>query len=444
MSDARSGNSVRRLRHSRSRGKARLGEPGSPGMTHERTRGWRSLSAATVAAIALAACTARGSSPAAAPPGTSAGVDSQTAAPQPPVTASPVEDVPSGLAWATGGTAIGLPTPEVPLTELRSGGPPPDGIPPIDEPKFVPASAVDFIADSEPVLALEIGGESRAYPVQILLWHEIVNDVVAGVPVAVTYCPLCNSAVAYDRRVAGRVATFSTSGLLWNSALVMYDRQTETLWSHFTGRAIAGVLTGTELDTYPVATVPWSVWRDAHPTSLVLSRDTGFDRSYGSNPYPGYDDVTSQPFLFDGEVDGRLTAMSRVVGIIRAGDATAVPLTDLRERKVISLGRSGPPITIWWAAGTSSPLDASRVADGDDIGSTAVFSPVVGELSLTFHAGQGGFIDDQTGSTWNLLGTAIAGPMTGTQLDAVEHVDTFWFAWATFRPDTTLTHGGEE
>ncbi|GIU89787.1 MAG: hypothetical protein KatS3mg010_0886 [Acidimicrobiia bacterium] len=178
---------------------------------------------------------------------------------------SPREDVVSGLSIAQGGSAGGAPEPLVDLREIRSGGPPPDGIPSIDEPVFVRAADVDFLADEEPVLALEIDGDARAYPVQILVWHEIVNDTVAGTPVAVTYCPLCNSAVAYDRRVEGRVLEFGTSGLLWNSALVMYDRQTETLWSHFTGQGIVGVLTGVELATFPVATVPWSVWRDAHP-----------------------------------------------------------------------------------------------------------------------------------------------------------------------------------
>ena len=121
---------------------------------------------------------------------------------------------------------------------------------------------------------------------------------VGGVPVAVTYCPLCNSAVAYDRRVDDQIVEFGTSGMLLNSSLVMYDRQTETLWSHFTGEGIVGELTGSQLVTFPVSTVPWGLWRDANPDGLVLSRDTGFDRSYGRNPYPGYDDVNGQPFLF--------------------------------------------------------------------------------------------------------------------------------------------------
>ncbi|MCB9395960.1 MAG: DUF3179 domain-containing protein [Acidimicrobiaceae bacterium] len=354
------------------------------------------------------------------------------------VVSSAEEDVPSALLAARGGTVPGLPTPEVSLLELISGGPPPDGIPPIDEPVFVAAADADFLADDEPVLAIEIDGDARAYPVQVMIWHEIVNDTVGGVPVAVTYCPLCNSALAYDRRVGDRVVSFGTSGLLWRSALVMYDRQTESLWSHFTGAAIAGVLTGTELDTFPVATVPWGEWRDARPDGIVLSRDTGVERDYGRNPYPGYDDVNGTPFLFEGEVDGRFTAMTRVVGVELDGAALAVPLIVLRERPVIDAVLAGVDLTVWWSPGTVSALDEGEIVDGDDIGSTGVFVPMVDGRRLTFRSGAAGVVDDETGSTWNLFGEAIAGPLTGERLEQVAHVDTFWFAWAAFRTDTAV------
>lgn len=357
------------------------------------------------------------------------------------VPASPTEDVPSALVAALGGDVDGLPTPLVPLDELRSGGPPPDGIPPIDEPVFVRAGSVDFLDDSEPVLALDVDGDSRAYPVQVMIWHEIVNDTVGGVPVAVTYCPLCNSALAYDRRIGERVVTFGTSGLLWNSALVMYDRQTGSLWSHFTGEAIAGVLTGTELGAFPVATVPWGAWRDAHPDGIVLGRDTGFVRDYGVNPYPGYDDLESEPFLFEGEVDGRFTAMTRIVGVEGVDGAVGVPLVTLREQRVVRVELDGAPLVVWWQPGTSSALDADDIAGGDDVGSTGAFVPVVDGQVLSFVATQGGFVDDRTGSTWDLFGRATAGPLAGRQLEQVPHVDTFWFAWSTFRPDTAVYSG---
>ena len=344
----------------------------------------------------------------------------------------------SGLAIHRGEQVDGAPEPLVDLDEIRSGGPPPDGIPSIDDPTFLRPDEVDFLGETEPVLAVEIDGDVRAYPVQILMWHEIVNDTVGGVPVAVTYCPLCNSAVAYDRRVDGRVLEFGTSGLLWNSALVMFDRQTETLWSHFTGQGIVGELTGTEIDKFPVATVPWGVWRDAHPDGMVLSRDTGFDRSYGRNPYPGYDDVNSEPFLFEGEVDGRYTAMTRIVGVEIGADALGVPLVTLQEEQVVTAEVGGTDLVLFWAPGTASALDADDVAGGDDIGATGVFIPVVDGRSLTFEATDDGFVDAETGSIWNLLGQATDGPLSGSSLDAVERVDTFWFAWSAFQPDSAI------
>lgn len=216
------------------------------------------------------------------------------------VAASPTEEVPSAL---DNPTDEGFPAPFLDPAELLSGGPPPDGIPSIDEPKFLAVEEVDFLEDDEPVLALQVGEETRAYPVQVLIWHEIVNDTVDGIPVAVTYCPLCNSAVAYDRRLDDRVLSFGTSGMLYNTALVMYDRQTESLWSHFTGQALIGHLTGAQLDVFPMSTISWADWRDANPDGLVLSRDTGHDRDYGTNPYPGYDDVDTAPFLFEGETE---------------------------------------------------------------------------------------------------------------------------------------------
>ena len=359
------------------------------------------------------------------------------------VPSSPVEITVSGLEMHRDRSVPdGAPTPLVDFDEIRSGGPPPDGIPPIDEPQFLPVADVDFLADNEPVLALEIDGDARAYPVQIMTWHEIVNDTVGGVPVAVSYCPLCNSAVAYDRRLDDRVLDFGTSGLLYNSALVMYDRQTETLWSHFTGEGIIGELTGTDLDVFPLSTVSWTTFREAYPDGVVLSRDTGFSRDYGRNPYPGYDDVDGVPFLFQGEVDGRYTALTRIVGIEVDDAAVGIPLDTLRESEVISGTIGGRPFVAFWAAGTASALESSAIAEGADVGATGVFLPEVDGASLTFSAdGAGTFIDAETGSSWNLLGEAVEGELAGARLDALIHVDTFWFAWSTFRPDTEIVTG---
>jgi hypothetical protein len=366
-----------------------------------------------------------------------AGSDDGTATPitVPQVVAGPHEDVPSAL---NDPSAEVLPRPLVDPDQIISGGPPPDGIPPIDEPRFVPAAQVDFVDSTEPVLALEIAGEARAYPIQVMIWHEIVNDTVGGVPVSVTYCPLCNTAVAVDRRVGDRVLSFGTSGKLYQSALVMYDRQTESLWSHFTGQAIAGVLTGAELDNFPVATIAWRDWLAAHPDGLVLSRQTGFDRDYGRNPYPGYDDVDNPPFLFQGEIDGRLAAKTRVVGVGLDAQPTAVRLDALLDQGVIAFDLAGRPAVAWALPGTSSALDDTDVTSGRDVGATGVFVATHEGQVLAFTRVDGGFSDEQTGSRWNVLGTAVSGPLAGAALEAVEHVDTFWFAWAAFAPSTVV------
>ncbi len=331
-----------------------------------------------------------------------------------------------------------LPAPLIDVDELRSGGPPPDGIPPIDEPRFLDAAAVGFLADSEPVLALEIDGDARAYPLQIMTWHEIVNDTVGDVPVGVTYCPLCNTAIAFDRRLDDRVLSFGTSGMLFNSALVMYDRQTESLWSHFTSQALAGVLTGERLATFPVTVVSWAQWRKAHPSGRVLSRDTGFDRDYGRNPYPGYDDIDSPPFLFAGEVDGRLAGKERIVGVGLDRDPIAVRLDALSAQGVLVVEVDGERLTMWQLPGTSSALDSGEVAAGRDVGATGVFVPEIDGRLLAFERDGDRIVDRGTGTTWDIFGRGVAGPLAGERLQAVDHVDTFWFAWAAYQADTRI------
>jgi hypothetical protein len=279
----------------------------------------------------------------------------------PQIESSGAVDVPSGLRSPEDPSH---PEPLVDSARVRSGGPPPDGIPPIDDPRFEPADTVGWLEDREPVLVIDVDGEARAYPIQIMTWHELVNDTFGDRPVTVSYCPLCNSAVAYDRRLPSQdlILDFGTSGRLYNSALVMYDRQTETLWSHFTGEGILGHLTGEVLELLPVATVSWAEFRDAHPQGLVLSRETGFERDYGRNPYPGYDDVDSSPFLFDGDADPRLPAQARVVAVRGEVDSVAVVtehLFDERSWRSRSMARSwwcccrGGRRRVWTRAGSS-------------------------------------------------------------------------------------------
>ena len=328
--------------------------------------------------------------------------------------------------------------PLIDLTRVISGGPPPDGIPPVDTPIFQTASTVDWINCNEPVLSLRVGDETRAYPVQIMTWHELVNDTFGDVAVTVSYCPLCNSSLAYNRDFGDRIVTFGTSGRLFNSSLVMYDRETESLWTHFNGQAVAGELVGTQLELLPMQTTSWASFLQANPDGLVLTRETGHSRDYGRNPYAGYDDVTSDPFLLDIDADPRLPAKQRIVGIRRGGDNVAVILDSVQEVGVLDTEVAGETLTIWHLPGTASALEGTQVAGGRDIGAIGVYLPEANGMALTFSRDGEVFTDAETGSSWNIQGLATDGELAGTQLQEIEHLDTFWFALAAFEPDTRV------
>jgi hypothetical protein len=347
----------------------------------------------------------------------------------------------AGRPFASGSAG---PTPLVDPAKIVSGGPPPDGIPPIDHPRFLAASKVDFLGPREPVIAIELNGDARAYPVQIMIWHEIVNDTVGGIPVTVTYCPLCNTGIAFRRpTVGGRLLDFGTSGKLYNSNLVMYDRQTKSLWAQAIGQALVGPLAGTMLELVPVQMVAWGDWQLANPRGKVLSRETGHDRPYGQNPYTRYDQTGSRPFLFKGTVDPRLDAVARVVGVQVGTDVVAFPYSALTARQVdgwsvVQETVGGRQLAVFWETGTESALDSPVIAYSRDVGSTGVFDRDLDGRLLSFHASSSGIVDDQTGSRWNIFGQAISGSLEGHSLDRVISIESFWFDWAAFHPDTGI------
>lgn len=315
---------------------------------------------------------------------------------------------------------------------IVSGGPEPDAIASIDQPRFEPVGEVDWLADNEPVISLTIEGVARAYPVQILVWHEIVNDVVDGRPVVISYCPLCNSAVAFDRTVDGTVLDFGTSGSLYQSALVMYDRQSESLWTHFDGRAVIGDQIGTRLELIPVATVSWQDFRQANPGAEVLLPASS-RAPYGRNPYGAYDSRDEPLAFFNGEVDPRLAPMARVVGVEVEERTVAVALDELRERGTVTVEVGGRSVVVWWRGGTVSALSHPRILDGDDVGATGAFL-----TSERFEVTTEGFVSEESGTTFDILGRGIEGAAQGDQLTPVAHIDTFWFAWSSYHPETEL------
>ncbi len=328
----------------------------------------------------------------------------------------------------------------VDFSEFLSGGPPPDGIPPIDDPVFDSVDAADeWLGDHWPVMFFEWDGDARAYPLAILMWHEIVNDEVGGLPVTLTFCPLCNATIAFNRTLPdGAVLDFGTSGNLRNSDLVMYDRQTFSWWQQFTGEAVVGDMTGTVLEFLPSQIIAWEDFKNNHPEGMVLSRETGHVRSYGTNPYGGYDDILTNPFLFDGELDGRLAAKERVVAVELNGVDVAYPFLELEVAQVVNDEIGGEPVVVLWTGNTGSALDSRSFDDARLVGSTAVFHRTVDGQVLTFDAAEEGFLDLETGSRWNIFGEAIDGPLAGTKLDQVVSAEHFWFAWVVFKPDTII------
>ncbi len=396
-----------------------------------------------VVGLSLSACapaTANKTTPAAATTAVESNPSSiPTSAPTPATrpTLLPNESPPSG---ATLQFKTDFSKHSVPYSEILSGGPPKDGIPAIDHPQFVTLGEADaWLRPVEPVIFFQIGDDARAYPIQIFMWHEIVNDTVGDVPVVITFCPLCNTAIAFERAVNGQVLDFGTTGRLRYSNLIMYDRQTETWWQQATGEAIAGALTGTQLVFRPASMISWADFKAAHPEGKVLSRDTGFGRAYGRNPYAGYDDVNNPPFLYRGpETPGVLPPVARVLTIDLQGEAVAYPYDVLKEVNVVNDTVGGTEVVVVWAAGTASALDADSVAGGRDVGTADAFARELEGQTLTFAFDGSKIMDAETGSEWNVLGRAVRGPLAGKQLTPVVAVNHFWFSWAAFKPETRI------
>lgn len=352
----------------------------------------------------------------------------------------------SSLAPPSGSSSPSAPgstrSPLIDAAKIISGGPPPGGIPPIDHPKFLAPGAADFLQPQEPVLAVEANGVSKAYPLRIMIWHEIVNDGFAGTPVVVTYCPLCDTGIAYLRpTVGGKLLDFGTSGKLHNSNLLMYDRQMNSYWSQALGEAVIGPLTGTKLTFVAARILSWGEWKAAYPDGLVLSTDTGISRPYGTNPYVNYDGQP-QPFLFDGRVDPRLPAKEQVLGI---GGPTpiAIPFSLLAARSsggatVVQGAFGGIRLAVFWQSGTVSALDAAQIPQSADVGAAAAYLPDVGRQHVTFKVQHGTIVDEQTGTTWSIDGMGSNGPLAGSHLMVAAAINSYWFDWAAFHPATQV------
>lgn len=311
---------------------------------------------------------------------------------------------------------------------------------PIDEPKYEStADAAVWLVDREPGVLLQLGGDVRFFPLSIITRHEIVNDVIGGVDVSVTFCPLCNSAVAFEREVDGDVLRFGVSGFLRNNDLVMWDDKTVSLWQQATGEAIVGASAGTELVMLPTSIVSFGDFRRGFPDGMSLSRDTGLELTYGRNPYENLSGRFAPLIPFDRNIDGRFFAMERVVGVSIDDTHKAYPFSVLVESPVVNDVVEGRPIVVLWGSpDTADALNRAVIAESRSIGSALVLDPVVEGRTLTFSSSGERFVDAQTNSTWTLLGRAVDGPLEGAQLETITHRNDFWFAWTAFYPDTLV------
>lgn len=326
------------------------------------------------------------------------------------------------------------------LNELLVGIPasdPRDRIPPIDDPSFGSVAEIDWLADQEPGVLVEIDGDARFYPLAVLTRHEIVNDEVGETPVAVTYCPLCNTAVVFDRRLDGQALRFGVSGLLRNSDLVMWDMPSETLWQQVTGQAIVGEHAGEQLTPVGSAIVRWADFAQGNPDGLAMRPDQGFGAIYGSNPYEFYSSGARPYSFFQGEIDDRYPALSRVVGVTVDEGDKAYPFDEISEVRVVNDDIGGRPVVVFWGAeGTTDALDASDISEAMAIGTGIAFDPVVDGRPLTFEPlSDTEFSDLETGTTWTILGRATDGELAGAELTLLPHRNEFWFAWQAFFPD---------
>lgn len=317
---------------------------------------------------------------------------------------------------------------------IASGGPPRDGIPPVDEPRYEAAAEADaWLQQDDIVFGLDYNGEIKAYPQLVLVWHEIVNDTIGGEQVSVTYCPLTGSAVGFRGQASGvsEILDFGTSGNLVNSNLLMYDRPTDSFWPQILGIAIEGPSRGRVLEEFPVVWTSWGRWKAQYPQTEVLSRDTGFFRSYGSDPYGSYRSDggyyrSGEPFFPVMTRDDRFPSKEVVMGVKLGNGRLAVHKASVREERVANISLADAPLVALY----DDALDTVRVYRSDP-----------GGQRLTFEWAEGTIRDGESGSTWTATGRADAGIMEGTQLEYVNSWDVMWFSWYAFHPETEV-HGG--
>ncbi len=291
---------------------------------------------------------------------------------------------------ATSDNGFDLSNATIPVKQIMHGGPPKDGIPAISNPKFVSVEQASHVSSSDRIVGITLDGVSKAYPISILNWHEIVNDEVNGQHFAITYCPLCGTAVAFDAEIGGEVTEFGVSGLLYNSDVLLYDRNTESLWSQISSRSVAGKLVGTELVRLPISHTTWQDWESKYPDTLVLSEETGHFRDYSRDPYAGYEKSRSLFFAVNNQAPESYHPKELIIGLEVNGTYRAYPFIELDKNGKSSFtdNLNGKDFTINWDS------------------------------------------ENRAVSIFDSSGKEIAG------------IQGFWFAWFAFHPETEVFQAG--
>ena len=324
----------------------------------------------------------------------------------------------------------------------------PDGIPPIDAPAYysIEQARKEYF-EFEPVIVVEINGEGRAYPLSVLMYHEIANDSLGGKGITITFCPLCNSALVFERDLNFKGKDyhldFGVSGMLRKSDMVMYDRQTETWWQQFTGEGLVGELQGAELGLVSAPLLSLDEFIELYPSGTVLAKERNSDQEdrhhYGENPYVGYDDHGNEkPRLFFDEVDARFPAMTRVIDVLINKKHKIFRLNYLRDKRVLNDDFQGESFAIFYTEKLVSVLDSADITESKTIGAVNVFYTQLDDYLLTFKKKKGYFMDKQTKSKWNMKGVCYSGKLEGTKLRTVKHGTHFAFAMFAFHPDTEV------
>ena len=326
---------------------------------------------------------------------------------------------------------------------------PKGSFPTLDFPKFVGKEAgLSMFFAKEPVIAIEIDGKAKAYSLNILTMHEISNDILSGVPILVTYCPLCNSGIVYHRKLKYQgkenIMEFEPSGMLRNSDMVMLDRNTETLWQQLMGVAIVGELDKMELDILPSLIISVEEFFNRYPQGEILSKQTGFaenEKHYGTNPYKNYDNENAKPYqrFFDAnKINNRLPPMERIVDIENNGKHKVYTFSDIAKFGVINDTFKKKKVVLFYQSGTVSVLDQANISESKNIGTITVYNRVLDGEKLAFKRIKGVFKDKKTNSSWDITGHCYEGKLKGKQLKIEPHSNHFAFAWLAFYPETEI------